>query len=150
MPRPIVRDLRYEGTREGTFISIHNDTSTIVVDVWPYVPNTMTVKQVYTTSIRQRQSKGPILHRDRLTSIVPVGGELTVEFIEDRTVVACTVSPHQAIDIPPGIAVRYVNAGSSEINLIVLSDRSWVPGDNESQKFDGWDAYRRMLDDGTA
>ena len=144
-PRVKIKPLVVHGTREGMTIPMYRDN-----DLKGHLD---AVRMVYVTTVNPGERKGPILHKRRKSTVMPVRGNPTIMFHmtkhdEDaRRLYICPLySPCSdggplVAEIPPGVAVEYVNTGTDVAVFLVIADYAWRPNDDESVKYCGWDDY---------
>lgn len=127
--------LKLAHTTEGELWSIFN----------PYDPDSETpdyfaLKQVYITTIGPGKAKGPIVHRERSSIVVPTQGRVIIQLGPDRD--DFEQNPASCLlEIPPTMPFRFVNPTDQTVMLLVLANKAWSPDDDDSIKYDGWDDY---------
>lgn len=142
MARPILHPLRYQPTETGALTSIVNEGMNDV----PF-----DIRQVYVTTLVPGSSKGPIVHLERASRVVPLNADLRLEFPGDDgdiDSISAAAGP-TAVDIPSGVAVRYINPSHTvRLDLLVLSSLPWSSDSDEMRRFSDWDEWRRDREGG--
>jgi mannose-6-phosphate isomerase-like protein (cupin superfamily) len=135
MAKVRLHKLKLARTTEGELWSIFNNR-----DPDSESPADFELKQVYITTIEPGKSKGPIVHKERSSIIVPTQGRVIIQLGPDRD--DFEQNPASCLlEIPPTMPFRFVNPTDKTVMLLVLANKAWSPDDDDSIKYDGWADY---------
>jgi hypothetical protein len=103
----------------------------------------------YISTIAPMTSKGPILHTKRRSIVMSMNTGVILEFIDGDTsgVISQPLFDELGpilVEVMPNQPCLFKNTTNDIATLIVHGNYAWQPNDDESQKFDGWDAFRKF------
>ena len=136
------RHLQMHQTPEGVTVPLFNS-----LDPWNAG---IVLKMAYVSTIGPGMLKGPIVHQIRRTIVTSMDAHVKLGVIDPddgviHQVDLCDASGPILVDVGPTQAVAYRNTGSLPGMIIVLADHAWSPDEEESVKYDGWEAYLSAL-----
>ena len=137
MKIPKLKKLQTFSTLEGEMVPVYKD--------WEHWHEGYIPKMAYITSIAPGAAKGPILHQKRRGLMMAFRGNVTVECLVEDEVREYNLRNDKnekfALIIPAGVPNRICNRSIEEAIILNLPDRAWLPNDEDTEKFNGWEDY---------
>ena len=125
-------------TGDGVLLPLYKD--------WEEWNNGYQPKMVYATTINPGVTKGPILHERRRGLITAIQGEVKIEMkIDGKVHYGMLCGPggrdNVQVEIPAGIPFTLTNLDDMNPAIIInIPDKAWHPDDEDTIKFDSWEA----------
>lgn len=134
----ISKNISINKTAEGLMIPIFRNWDSLIPGYQPAM--------VYATTIGPNMKKGPILHRFRSGYMTSIGGDVSIEYIEDNEIkkigLNIDIDNVRVVSIPAGMAIKIINNSNQEAATIInLPDIAWHPDNQDTEKFENWERF---------